>query len=225
MEVLKLKETPLNEVKTALFYIMELVGLNPKKFSKQELDFISGKLIENYKWLTVDEIKRAFDLGVKGLLDIQMSEVKHYHSFNTLYVSNILNSYKRYKAKENIKPKLAANVLLIPEGKKTKEQVFMEHKEEFEFIEREFNKNKKLPSLANWSDAFLHMEREGIIERMENDHKIMFRDNVIADIQDEIKKNKVIKKMTTALDMIISRDDLLRCECRKRMIINHYKNK
>lgn len=86
-------DEPLRQV---IRYIVALVGFSLDKIDKIQTDVIVNFLRNHHEQTTVEELKIAFNLGVSGKLDIDMT---HYQNFNSMYFSNVLLSYKRFKAK------------------------------------------------------------------------------------------------------------------------------
>jgi len=78
-----------------------LVGLRERNFPNElESIFIHEYLRENYGGHTIAEIKLAFKMAVKSELDLQPDEVKCYENFSVMYLSQIINSYRRWASQE-----------------------------------------------------------------------------------------------------------------------------
>lgn len=75
-------------------YWMASLGIM-NSISTQEIQMIARFIIDDYGYLTIDEIKKAINLSIKGKLDC---EVELYNkSFSNRYVSKILEAYSDYK--------------------------------------------------------------------------------------------------------------------------------
>lgn len=221
-EIVKIKDDNSNMLQQELFYAIKLVGLNPTKILKEDIAIIISFLKGNFQHLKIGELKQAFESGVKGDLDKFGVKMQHFQSFDSLYVTGIIKAYKSYKQEQNAKPKLILPMeKLIPMTQASKEELEKQH---FELINDWFNNKGEVPMIANWSEAYLHMEREGLI-KIENDEKQMFLDNVIFDITEERKKLKLERANYGHLSTVLESKMLLKKEARKRFIIKYYENK
>lgn len=205
----KLKESNTNDILTILAYAIQVTGVNVEKISNQDLQVIANYLKENYPHVKVGEIKEAFDLGIKRELDIDLN---HYQNFSAMYVSNIIQAYKRYKMKNPPKPEPKPQ-LPIPEDTP---------KQAFDFIEKIFNENGKEPLLANWNLAFRHAEESGLL-KLSKDEKLMFQENVRFEIEEEMNYKRV-RKLNGWIDLreILENKSLMAYECRKRILIKYF---
>jgi len=71
-----------------------MIGLRPQHFPSPEEDlFIFNYLRVNFGHKTLDELYLAFDLAIKGKLDI---ESKPYDQFSILYLVSIMNAFRIY---------------------------------------------------------------------------------------------------------------------------------
>ena len=71
-----------------------MIGLRPQHFPSPEEDiFIFNYLRANFGHKTLDELYLAFDLAIKGKLDI---ESKPYDQFSILYLVSIMNAFRIY---------------------------------------------------------------------------------------------------------------------------------
>jgi len=215
-ELIKIKDSEVSQLTPVLFYCMELVGFNPKNLESYQLKIITDFIKENYHHLKLNEIKTAFDLGVKGLLNVEM---KHFQSFDSMYVVSIIKAYKEYLQKENAKPKLVAPIeKQIPMTKESKEEQQRKH---FEIIDEWVKEKGEVPLIANWSEAFLHMERIELI-KVDNDEKQMFLENVIFDLNSERKKLKHEGLNYGHITNMLDSKNLLKKEARKQFIIKYF---
>ena len=65
-----------------------------EELSKEELFMNINFIRENFNELNLVDIDQAINLSIKGEFDI---DIEHYQSFTPLYISKILNAYKKYK--------------------------------------------------------------------------------------------------------------------------------
>ena len=134
----------------------------------------------------------------------------------------VINKYKEWIQKETARPKLAAPVeKQLPMSTESKEEI---QKQNFEIIDNWVKEKGEVPLFANWSEAFLHMERVKLIE-MDNDAKQMFLDNVTFELEEEKKKLRLERSNYGHISNMLESKVLLKKECRKRFIIKYYENK
>lgn len=72
-----------------------LTGVRPLPL-KDETKLFVEYISEHFYRLSIMEIDNAFKLATSGSLDI---DAEHYQSFSVIYISKIINSYKRYIGK------------------------------------------------------------------------------------------------------------------------------
>ena len=218
-EIIRIKDSEVDQLTPVLFYCMELVGFNPKNLETYQLKIITDFIKGNYPHLKLNEIKEAFDCGVKGLLT---AEMKHFQSFDSMYVVSIIKAYKEYLQKENAKPKLAAPIEKQLQMTKESKEDFQRNN--FETINDWFKEHGEVPMFANWNEAFLHMERVDLI-KVSHDEKQMFLDNMLYDLKQEIRQLRISGSNYGHLSKILEKKGLLKMEARKRFIIKYYENK
>ena len=89
--------TPLSEV---MRYVFVLVGLKRENLpTEAEAMVIRQFIAQNYAATTVEEIKTAFDLAVKGELEV---DLRHFQTFSTLYFAQVMKAYEKKKQKAMI---------------------------------------------------------------------------------------------------------------------------
>jgi hypothetical protein len=89
----------LEPLKQVLRYCMVLVGLREKNWPKDaEKSMLIDFIKRTYPGHTCSEIRLAFEMAIAGKLEV---EVNHYENFSVLYVSSIMNAYRKW-AKEAI---------------------------------------------------------------------------------------------------------------------------
>tara|TARA_R100000900_G_scaffold144875_2_gene129630 strand:- start:916 stop:1770 length:855 start_codon:yes stop_codon:yes gene_type:complete len=72
-----------------------LTGVKPLP-TDDEIRLFVEYIAEHFYRLSLMEIDNAFNLATAGKLDIA---AEHYQSFSVIYISNIINAYKRYNGK------------------------------------------------------------------------------------------------------------------------------
>ena len=109
MNELILKEAnPQTDLKPVIFYVMELVGFKPENMNRESLDRMIEYIQTNFPRLSMEDFKTAFELGVRGDLEIDLNT---YQNFHTLYVSNVIQAFKRYQLKQNRNQKFAPKLI------------------------------------------------------------------------------------------------------------------
>lgn len=220
MELERIINTDNSGVRSQLLRAIELIGMKAEKITRQEVDVIVDYLSINFSLFPVGEIQNAFEAGIKGDLDIDMT---HYQSFNSLYVSNVLTSYKRYRAKRNREPKLIEPAKQIGMKKETREE---QAEFNYKLLVDSYEKIGKEPyAPINWNAAYWYLEQNNIIDMLDNDAKEMFKENVVYDIKKEISELKAHKRQYSHLIEILESSKRLKTECRKRLTIKHFNNK
>lgn len=217
MEIVRLQESPEDELNKAIAYAITIIGFNPEKTDKTQILIIKDFLRSSFPNFKLEAFKEAFRLGAAGKFDISL---KHYQSFSAVYISDVLNAYKRYEQKQNLLPE-KKEVLALDYDKKE----FSEHekKQAYDFIVGVCEKSKKLPYIASWNLAYDYMESRKLID-LDNDEKEMFMENVIYSIKSEINQRKHDNRNYQGLKNTITQKALLKAECRRRMVINHFVN-
>jgi hypothetical protein len=86
-------------IKQALRYVFVLIGLKPEQFPTEiEKAVLIQFIFSNYSSLAVDEIKIAFELGVKGELN-EPKLMEHFGNFSSMYFAKVIEAYKNYRNK------------------------------------------------------------------------------------------------------------------------------
>lgn len=86
------------------------VGLRSQNLpSKEETLILHDHLIKHYGVHTIPEIDLAFELAITGQLDLNQSEVTCYENFSCIYLSGVINAYRKWssnthKQHEKIEP-------------------------------------------------------------------------------------------------------------------------
>lgn len=75
------------------------VGLRSQNIpSKEETIILYDHIRKNYGGHTIPEIDLAFELAITGQLDLNQSEVTCYENFSCIYLSTIINAYRKWAA-------------------------------------------------------------------------------------------------------------------------------
>lgn len=116
-----------------------MTGVKPLP-TKDEIKLFVEYIAEHFYRLSLMEIDNAFNLATAGKLDI---EAEHYQSFSVIYISKIINSYKRFNGKYilDYRSKLEAAEALQNEPTKDEKMTIM-----IESILENFENFKKEPT-------------------------------------------------------------------------------
>lgn len=208
--VIRINEKTNDEIIQSLLYCIELIGFNPDNITSESLQFIANYIRDNFRFIDFNEIKEGFEHGVKGSLDINL---QHYQSFNALYVSNVVQSYRRFKAKNNAAPK---KLIELPSPKE-------DPAIHFNFIKLYLKKTKETPMIANWNEAYKYAEESKIIE-IPIAKKHLIRLEVIDELKREKQQLKAKRLNFKDIDETLNSESLMRYECRKKALIDYFKN-
>ena len=131
------------DIKMVLRRVILLLGIKKESFpSEIQKGLILEFLKENYSFLTVSEIKNAFELAIMGKLDVSSTS---YQSFNCEYICSILNAYKRYIQEKKIYTNyLDRNNISI----NAEDQAQQIKKQNEIFLNKKYNELQKLSELA-----------------------------------------------------------------------------
>jgi len=92
-----IKNASEEQLKQSLKKIFVLIGLRQQHFPfGDEKDFIHNFIFDNYGNKTLSELELAFNLAIKGELDIELNDVKVYDQFTPLYVSTVMGGYRKW---------------------------------------------------------------------------------------------------------------------------------
>ena len=131
------------DIKMVLRRVILLLGIKKESFpSEIQKGLILEFLKENYSFLTISDIKNAFELAIMGKLDVSSTS---YQSFNCEYICSILNAYKRYIQENKIYTKyLDRNNVSI--NQQDQAQQIKEANENF--LNKKYDEFQKLIELA-----------------------------------------------------------------------------
>lgn len=90
---IKISDEEDERIRKALISIYALIGL--QKLPDKIQDSVNFAFIKsNLKNFSINEFFLAFEYAVKGITDV---DVKHYNSFNPVYIQQMINAYSKYK--------------------------------------------------------------------------------------------------------------------------------
>lgn len=110
-----IKHCDTNKLEQLMAYLYTLCGFEKMPSETQDMVLINF-IRNNFSDITLDEIKLAFELGVSGETGVNM---KHYHNFNAIYFSDVINAYKTYqRSRKDLTPKLIEGTEMSDQKKK-----------------------------------------------------------------------------------------------------------
>jgi len=207
----KIKES---EDKELTFYILKSavqVGINGT-MDDLTMNLLVDFIKNYYGNLEMQQYSKAFELYAAQKLDYKE---KPYNNFSTAFVGLILNSYKEWLRKDNLKPKA-----YIPATHQLGNDLdpIIEMEKAFKFIERVYKEEGQFPIIANWSDAFLYAEANGLIN-LSGEEKQQIKKEII----EEIKLKQVQKRLETGVKGSVSEfdDKNVKVLCRKKSLMQY----
>ncbi len=88
----KISQASYDEITNTLKFIMAKIGLREQNFPTQiEKNVIIDFIITNYSGHTLSEFILAFDMAIKGELEV---DARHYESFSCIYIASIIKAYR-----------------------------------------------------------------------------------------------------------------------------------
>lgn len=146
-------DAEVHEIGQRLAKIYIIIGLRQQHLPSKEIDLFTIKFIkENYPTRRLDELVVAFEMAVKG--DLDLDDVKVYDQFTIEYFCRIMNAYAKWIIKYNASQ---VEKYVEPEVKKLTDQEKME--EIHEWIEKEHINYNFLPLyLYEWMIEFKMIE-------------------------------------------------------------------
>lgn len=136
-------------IKQALRYVFVLIGLKPEQFPTElEKAVLIQFIFSNYSSLAVDEIKIAFELGVKGELN-EPKLMEHFGNFSSMYFAKVIEAYKNYRNKV---AKIINEVQALEQAKirkevSEKEKIKVQHEFDLTVVNPIFEKYKSTKAL------------------------------------------------------------------------------
>lgn len=153
-------DAEVHQIGQRLAKIYIIIGLRQQHLPSKEIDLFTIKFIkDNYPTRRLDELVVAFEMAVKGELDLD--DVKVYDQFTIEYFCRIMNAYSKWIIKYNASQ---VEKYVEPEVKKLTDQEKMEEIDEW--IQKEHINYNFLPLyLYDWMIEFKmieHTEKEKI---------------------------------------------------------------
>jgi len=85
------------EIKETLLMIFALIGIPQERFpDKAQESVLLGYIRNHLSHYSLKDFRLAFEVGVDRKLDV---DITHFNNFNSLYLSNVLQSFSRFRAK------------------------------------------------------------------------------------------------------------------------------
>lgn len=157
---------------------------------------INDLISTEFKSLSPAEIGQAFKMNASGKY---WDQVQAYQFFNPSYVGKVLNQYKEWKRKEQMKPKPIEPSKQIEAPKVNEAE---ERRKAFEKCKEVYAKNREWPITLplSWNLAFQFLEETGELVYKEGEKdKILY--NTIMDLNKKIKEAKVLGRNKTDLEI------------------------
>jgi hypothetical protein len=219
MTDLKLMQAENKDLKAVLVKAMVLVGFRSKNITSLELVMICDYIKRRFRHLKLIEINEAFELGVAGELEKYNLEMNTYQTFSTLYVSDVLKAYKKYKQEKHLiidRDKLEP--VIVPA---------LTYNEIAHHTEKAFNlfkHNQKLTG-AKWSEIYQYLKKEGKINIPKEEYKLLMLE-IREEIIEEIRLSKVREERPSILlTMCLTSKLMFDCECLKRVVLKYFGEK
>lgn len=217
MELARINTIDRTSIKTSIFKAMVLTGYNPKNMDLDSLNVIIDNLQKNEKNLTIDDFNLAFEMGVNGRLGIDLNT---YQNFNALYISNVIQAFKRHNAKNHlIKP------LEAPQSKELIDAPVLSKEENakhwYDWMAQEVKESGKIPFIADWQAVYWYLDSNDLID-LDNDAKEMFFDMVKNELEHEVMDRKANNVDYKSFKDTLESESRMKRECRKRIVIKHF---
>jgi len=205
----KIKES---QDKELTFYILKSavqVGINGS-MDDLTMNLLVDFVKKYYGNLEIKQYAEAFELYAAQKLDFKE---KPYNNFSTAFVGLILNSYKEWLRKANLKPKAYIEPTHQLENN---QDPIAEMEKAYKFIERVYKDSGEFPIIANWSDAFLYAEANGIINLSLEEKK-----RIKKEVLEDIKLKQLQKRLVTGVKGSLSEFDEgnIKVLCRKKSLM------
>lgn len=216
---MRIRQLQNNEIDT----MIEAVAIRYRvKCDEINTILIRQTIQSEFKLYHLNDFNDAFIKHCSGkfMISKEAEGNKPYGDLSALFICDVLNGYKNYKAKNHkIKP-IEDTSRLIEVKKMTKEE---NAKHWFDWVIAEMKANKKIPMMADWDSIFWLLTKDGSIT-LDNDSKEMFLESVRFDIQEEINFRKAEHKDYRNYTRMLESEDSLKRECRKRIVKKHLEN-
>lgn len=182
-----IKDCPTKELNTVLTYLYTLCGFEKLPDEKQDMVLI-GFIREHFSDITLTDIKTAFELGISGETGVNM---KHYHNFNSIYFSDVINAYKRYKrSRKELAPKLIESPEMTPKQERDTTTSWLNN-HVFPRIEKFFKTGVyDLPDYAN--TLYNYLDKRKIIP-FSTERKSQIKEKAVEQLLMEFRIEKIAK--------------------------------
>ena len=205
----KIKES---QDKELTFYILKSavqVGINGS-MDDLTMNLLVDFVKKYYGNLEISQYSEAFELYAAQKLDFKE---KPYNNFSTAFVGLILNSYKEWLRKANLKPKAYIEPTHQLENK---QDPIAEMEKAYKFIQRVYKESGEFPIIANWSDAFLYAQAKGLINLSLEEKK-----RIKKEVLEDIKLKQMHKRLETGVKGSLSEFDEgnIKVLCRKKSLM------
>lgn len=98
----KIRDCKVEDIKTELRVAMVKVGLRSQNWpNDMEKAILIEHIVSTYGMHTIEELRLAFNLAISGRLPMDENDVKCYENFSCLYVSQIMNAYRKWAAERH----------------------------------------------------------------------------------------------------------------------------
>ena len=167
-----------------------------------------------FKNLKAEQVVTAFKMNASGKY---WKAVIAYQTFSPFFVGDVLGKYKEWLRKDNLKPK----AYIEPSHQIGNElDPIAEMEKAFKFIEKVYKEQKIFPIIANWSDAFLYAEENGLIN-LSLDEKT----NLKVAVLNEIKSKQLQTRLDTGIKGSVTEfgKGNVKVQCRKKALTNYFK--
>ena len=182
-------------------------GIN-QQTTKEDYIFLMEFFESQFSNISYMELQEAFKLNAKK------QEIEAYQNFSPMLIGKVINAYKEEKRKKNMIKKIEPAKML-----ENKIDPDKSNKEDFEVIERRFKQGLPIDGF-NFSGAFLHLEKEGLINLTKED-KIKLKEKVESRLKSKINEKR-INLMRVPFDLLNSiRPSSIKIECRKSVVIDY----
>jgi len=196
-----IKQCPTNKVEQLMAYLYTLCGFEKMPSETQDMVLISF-IRNNFSDITLDEIKLAFELGISGETGVNM---KHYHNFNAIYFSDVINAYKAYqRGQKDIKLELTEPATMTPKQERDTTISWLNN-HVFPRIEKFFKTGEyDLPDYGNTlynylEKKFINFTKERKLKIKEQARLELLKEYRIEKIAKPSQRNEIAKIITDIL--------------------------
>jgi len=174
-----------NEIPVELLRLIDKINviLMLEPLSEMEVSILAKFIHQEYKDLTLYEIEDSVYKSKSGRLECNPAT---YKKLDIDYFGRILTAYRIFKRKENLKKQKQLSHL---ELEQPKEDIEYEKKMAYEFIDKVFKEENKMPIIANWVKAYDYMLENNLI-KVTDSEKLMLKQEVLGEIRANVARLK-----------------------------------